>query len=73
MKEAVRKFQQALRADSTYALSHLALGNTHMLRRQYDLAIDRFRRGLRFDPDNARLRRNLAVAQEIMAKSRDGR
>ena len=71
--EAERLFGQALQADSTYALSHLALGNTLMLRKDFSRAIGHFRQGLRHDPDNAKLRRNLAAAREIAAAAKGGR
>ena len=67
MAAAVQLFQRALWADSTYALSHLALGNSLMLRKEFTRAIAHFQQGLRHDPDNAKLRRNLALAQEIAA------
>ena len=69
----MREFQQALAADSTYALSHLALGNAHMMRREVDLAIGRFELALRYDPDSAVIRRNLALAKKIRAESRPER
>ena len=67
MAAAVQLFQRALWADSTYALSHLALGISLMLRKEFSRAIAHFQQGLRHDPDNAKLRRNLALAQEIAA------
>ena len=68
MAAAEQRFRQALQADSTYALAHLGLGNVQMLRKEYERAIASFRRGLRYQPDHPKLRRNLEAAEQIAAQ-----
>ena len=68
MAAAEQRFRRALQADSTYALAHLGLGNVQMLRKQYERAIASFRRGLRYQPDHPKLRRNLVAAEQIAAQ-----
>ena len=65
--EAMVLFRRALRADSTYVLSHLALGNAPMRTGQVPHALESYRQGLQIEPGNARLRRNAAMAQQILA------
>jgi tetratricopeptide (TPR) repeat protein len=67
VSKAIRLFRSALRADSTYVLSHLALGNAHMRSRQVSQALESYRRGLLIDPNNPRLQRNAAMAEQILS------
>jgi tetratricopeptide (TPR) repeat protein len=70
INKAIGLFHRALRADSTYVLSHLALGNAYMRTRQATQALASYRRGLQIDPNNAQLRRNAAMVQQILAAAK---
>ena len=67
--EAMSLFRQALHADSTYVLAHLALGNALMMQEAFAQALASYERGLHFEPDNARLQRGAALARKFNAAS----
>jgi len=46
------------------------MGNTLMLNKQFDRALEHFRSGLRHDPHNVTLQRNLSVARDIANSAR---
>jgi Tfp pilus assembly protein PilF len=70
---AMQLFRRALQADSSYVLSHLALGNAHMRSQQISEALANYRRGLLFEPTNARLLRNAAMAQQLLDAKKQGK
>jgi cytochrome c-type biogenesis protein CcmH/NrfG len=45
----------------------------YMLRRQPEAALQSYRRGLRFDPDNSELSKLAAMATEALAASTGGK
>ena len=50
---AIREYRSALQVDSQHALARVGLGKAHVMRREYDEALDQFRYALRVDPNLA--------------------
>jgi tetratricopeptide (TPR) repeat protein len=62
-QQAIEAYEQLLAAGHENAKLHYNLGNAYFLRQDLGRAIAHYRRGLRFEPGNERLRANLRYAR----------